>query len=63
MIGIVFVTSYNPISSYLVKKYETVKGSYEPDKEYLAAINKNGILVKGKSFGKSNLKRTVKVEN
>ena len=63
IIGIVFVTSYNPISSYLVKKYETIKGSYEQDKDYLAAITTNGIWIKEKSFGKSNLIRAVKLEN
>ena len=49
IIGIVFVTSFNPITSVMVKKYESIKGSYERDLDYLAAITVNGIWVKEKN--------------
>ncbi len=63
ILGVIFITAYNPISSILVKKYETIKGSYEQDQEYLAAITVNGIWIKEKILDKSNLIRAVKLEN
>lgn len=58
-LGIFFVTSINPITSALVKKYETVKGDYETDKwEYLATININGIWIKEKNLGKNYIIRS-----
>ena len=57
LLGIFFITSINPITSVLVTKYETIKGSYERDKDYLAAITKNGIWIKEKSSEKNNLIR------
>ena len=56
-IGIFFITSINPITSTLVKKYETIKGSYEKDKEYLAAITVNGIWIKEQNDEKNNIIR------
>ena len=50
LIGIFFITSLNPITSALVKKYEIIKGSYERDQDYLAAITKNGIWIKEKNL-------------
>jgi len=52
ILGIFFVTSINPITSVLVKKYESVKGSFEKDQEYLAAITVNGIWIKEKDLKK-----------
>ena len=51
-IGILFVTSINPITSVMVKKYESIKGSYERDQDYLAAITVNGIWIKEKNLEK-----------
>ena len=34
VLGIFFITSINPITSMLVKKYENMKGAYERDKDY-----------------------------
>ena len=45
ILGVFLVVAVNPLSSILVKKYETIKGSYERDKEYLAAITENGIWI------------------
>ena len=60
ILGIFFVTSLSPITSVLVKKYETIKGSYERDKDYLAAITENGIWIKEKNLEKNNI---IKSEN
>ena len=63
LIGILFITSINPITSVLVKKYETIKGSYERDKDYLAAITKNGIWIKEKDSQKNNIIRSENLMN
>ena len=46
ILGIFFVTAVNPITSLLVKKYETVKGNYEKEQDYLATVTVNGIWIK-----------------
>jgi len=58
ILGIFFITSLNPITAFLVKKYETIKGVYEKDKDYLAAITENGIWIKEKNYEKNNLIRS-----
>ena len=60
--GIFFLTSINPITSLLVKKYETIKGSYERDKDYLAAITINGIWIKEKNLEINNIIRSSSLE-
>ena len=49
MLGILFITSINPITSVLVQKYESIKGNYDRDKDYLATITQNGIWIKEKN--------------
>ena len=61
-LGIFFIGTVNPITSVMVKKYETIKGSYEKDKDYLAAITENGIWIREKKSGKSNLIKSSKLE-
>ena len=63
LIGIFIITSLNPITSTFVKKYETIKGSYERDKDYLATITKNGIWIKEKRNKKNNIIRSSNLEN
>ena len=63
ILGIFLVTSVNPITSVLVKKYETLKGSYERDKEYLAAITENGIWIREKNLNKNNIIRSENLKN
>ena len=63
LLGIFFITSINPITSILVKKYEFIKGSYEKDQDYLAAITKNGIWIKEKNLEKNNIVRSSYLEN
>ena len=58
VVGIFFITSVNPITSVLVKKYENIKGSYERDKDYLAAITENGIWIKEKNIEINNFIRS-----
>jgi len=62
VIGIFFVTMFNPITSTFVKKYEIIKGSYERDQDYLAAINVNGIWIKEKRLGVNNIIKSTKLE-
>jgi len=62
IIGIFFITSITPITSILVKKYENIKGSYEKDQEYLAAVTVNGIWIKEKDLEKNNIIRASKLE-
>lgn len=63
ILGIFFITSINPITSTLVKKYENVKGSYERDKDYLAAITANGIWIKEKNSKINNIIRSSSLKN
>ena len=62
-LGIFFITSINPITSTLVKKYENIKGTYEKDQEYLAAVSVNGIWIKEKNLEKNNIIKSSKLKN
>ena len=62
LIGVFFITSINPITSVLVKKYETIKGNYERDLDYLAAITENGIWIKEKKMDENRLIRSTHLE-
>ena len=62
LIGIIFITSINPVTSVLVKKYENLRGGYEKDKDYLAAITENGIWIKEKNIEKNNIIRSSNLE-
>ena len=63
ILGILIITAFNPITSVLVKKYEIIKGSYEKDQEYLAAITVNGIWIKEKNINKNNIVRSSNLHN
>ena len=63
ILGVFVVTSINPITSVLVKKYETIRGSYEKEQNYLAAITVNGIWIKEKNFGKNYIIRSQNLDN
>ena len=58
ILGILFITTINPITSVLIKKYENIKGSYAKDQDYLAAITENGIFIKEKNSEKNNIIRS-----
>ena len=61
-LGILFVTLVNPITSSLIKKYEFIKGAYEKDQDYLAAVTVNGIWIKEKSYGNNYIVRASKLD-
>ena len=64
VLGIFYITSINPITSILIKKYETIKGSYERDKwKYLATINVNGIWIKEKYLDKNYIVRSSNLDD
>ena len=63
IIGIFFITSLSPITSLLLKKYESIKGNYERDQEYLAAITENGIWIKEKNLEKNYIVRSAYLKN
>ena len=54
ILGVFLITSINPITAVLVKKYEFIKSAYyEHEQDYLATVNVNGIWIKEKNFGKN----------
>ena len=63
MLGIFFISSVSPVTSFMVKKYELVKGNYEKDKNYLATITDNGIWIKEKNLEKNIIIRSTNLEN
>ena len=63
ILGIIFITAINPITSSMVKKYETLRGFYEKDLNYLAAVTINGIWIKEKNFGKNYIIRSLNLNN
>ena len=63
ILGILIIAAFNPITSVLVKKYEIIKGSYEKDQEYLAAITVNGIWIREKNINKNNIIRSANLNN
>ena len=62
ILGIFFVTAINPITSMLVKKYETVKGNYEKDQDYLATVTVNGIWIKENALKANYMVRASNLE-
>ena len=63
IVGIFLITAINPITSVLIEKYEKIKGGYELDQEYLAAITENGIWIKEKNIQKNSIIRSLYLEN
>jgi len=45
-LGLVFIFAINPITSTLVKYYETEKSQYAEDVDHLISINQNGVWIK-----------------
>ena len=58
LLGVICVAAVNPVTAALVEKYENIKGSYNQDKEYLAAITANGIWIKERQNGITNIIRS-----
>ena len=63
VLGIFFVTSINPLTSTLVKKYESIQSSYEHEKESLASVTVNGIWIKESKYGKNYIIKSLNLEN
>ena len=62
ILGILIVTAINPITAAMVKKYESIKGTYEIDQAYLAAITVNGIWIKEKYETRNSIIRSSKLK-
>jgi lipopolysaccharide export system permease protein len=46
ILGLFFLLAINPITSTLIKYYETEKAHYSMDIDHLVAVNKNGVWMK-----------------
>jgi len=46
LLGLFFLFAVNPITSKLVKYYETEKAQYARDVDHLVSVNKNGVWIK-----------------
>ena len=46
LLGLIFLFAINPITSVLIKFYETEKAQYSRDVDHLVSINKNGVWIK-----------------
>ena len=49
LLGLIFLFVLNPITSKLIRYYETEKAQYARDVDHLIAINKNGVWIKENS--------------
>jgi len=63
ILGIIFITLLNPVTSIFVKKYESIKGVYEKEQDYLAAVTVNGIWIKEKTPEKNYIIKSSKYDN
>ena len=62
LLGIIFITTVNPLTSALINKYEYIKGIYELEQDYLATVTENGIWIKEKSREKIHIIRASKLD-
>ena len=53
----IIVTGLNVVTSKLTYKYLDIKNKYTQDNDYLAALTENGIWIKDKIDGKTNIIR------
>ncbi|MBA1340159.1 MAG: lipopolysaccharide export system permease protein [Pelagibacterales bacterium] len=64
ILGIFFITLINPITSVLVKKYESIKSIYyDKETDYLAAVTENGIWIKEKQVNNDYIVKSSFIEN
>ena len=59
--GIFIVTGINTVTSKLTHKYLDIKNEYTKANDYLAALTENGIWIKDKIDGKTNIIRAKKL--
>tara|TARA_B100001123_G_C15332802_1_gene1031800 strand:- start:2591 stop:3586 length:996 start_codon:yes stop_codon:yes gene_type:complete len=62
ILGIFFITAINPVTSVLVKKYESIKGNFEKDQDYLATVTVNGIWIKERGIESNYIVRAANLE-
>jgi len=63
ILGFFFIMAISPVTSVMVKKYETIKSIYyEKEQDYLAAVTENGIWIKEKKYGKNYIIRSSKLD-
>ena len=63
LLGIFLVCAINPVTSVLIKKYESVKISFEKKNESLASVTVNGIWIKEKKPGKNYIIKSSSLDN
>jgi lipopolysaccharide export system permease protein len=59
--GIIIVTGINTVTSKLTHKYLDIKNHYTKGNDYLAALTENGIWIKDKIEGNTNIIRAKKL--
>ena len=59
--GIIIITGINTITSKLTHKYLDIKNEYTRGNDYLAALTENGIWIKDKMEGNTNIIRAKKL--
>lgn len=58
LLGVFMILAFSPIASTLVKNYESIKGKYEKEQDYLAAVTVNGIWIKERRLNKNFIIRS-----
>lgn len=61
--GIIIVSGINPILSKLTHKYLDIKNQFTKENDYLAALTENGIWIKDKIDGNTNIIRAKKLSD
>ena len=62
-IGLFFLFALNPLTSTMIKYYETEKAQYSRDVEHLISINKNGVWIKENTELGYNIINSKKLNN
>ena len=63
LLGVFFLVAINPITSSLVKYYETEKAQYAKDIDQLISVNKNGLWVKENDGNEYRIIHAKKLDN
>jgi len=63
LLGVFFLVAINPITSSLVKYYETEKAQYAKDIDHLISVNKNGLWVKENDGNEYRIIHAKKLDN
>jgi len=63
ILGLFLVCAINPITSTLIKNYESIKSSFEKERESLASVTVNGIWIKEKKSEKNYIIKSSNLDN